>query len=634
MCGIAGSTYDPSGSDIRAMNAAMVHRGPDDEGVFVDSESGVALGARRLAIIDVEGGHQPVTNEDHTVWAVLNGEIYNHPSLRSQLIRSGHTFTSRTDTEVLVHLYEEWGDDLVQAIEGMYAFAVWDTRERRLLVGRDRFGEKPLFYSDQPDRLMFASELSALRSGLGQTPALDPLALDAYFVLGYVPGQQTVFQDIEQLEPASTMRWSAARPRAACSVYWRPPPLPAPSRASERERVEEARTLLESAVASRLVADVPVGIFLSGGLDSNIIAAMAAQQSQTKLQTFTVGYDIGHFNEGARAKAAASLISSDHHEVTLSRGEVGGLVPRLVGRLDQPLADPALVALNFVAAAARERVTVVLGGEGADEVFGGYPRYRWMERVERAQRVLPGPAGRAAASAARNCGGRIRRFGDAFERSSRAERNLGWVAATPLSARARLYGPRMVETLRSGAILDDLESVLAEEDRPSVAGSLMRLDQRRYLPDNVLAKADRATMLVSLEMRTPYLDRSLVEFAATIPPAIHLQNGGKSLLRAIAKTMRTVDKSRRAKTAFQLPIAEWLRGPLRDALVEHVHEGPLASEGWLDPRAMQRLAGEHLALTYDHGKRLWPILVGSLWLAALRDGEGVARSEVSPMTVG
>jgi asparagine synthase (glutamine-hydrolysing) len=616
------------------MNAAMVHRGPDDEGVFVDTQSGVSLGARRLAIIDVEGGHQPVTNEDRTVWAVLNGEIYNNSSLRAQLIRAGHTFTSRTDTEALVHLYEEWGDDLVHAIEGMYAFAIWDTRERRLLVGRDRFGEKPLFYSEQPDRLVFASEITALRAGVPQTPPLDPFALDAYFVLGYIPGQQTAFEGIRQLEPASILRWSAEKPRAECSVYWRPPPAPVAGRASVRDFLEEARTLLESAVASRLVADVPVGVFLSGGLDSNIVAAIAAQRSGPGVKTFTVGYDTGQFNEGVDARAAAALISSDHHEVTLSCGEVAELVPRLVGALDQPLADPALVALNFVAAAARERVTVVLGGEGADELFGGYPRYRWMERVERAHRVLPGSVRRASTFAAHGAGERTRRLGDALEHASLAERHIDWVAATPPSARASLYGPRLIETIRSDAVLDDVASVLLDEGRSSVAGSLMRLDQRRYLPDNVLAKADRSTMQVSLEMRTPYLDRSLVEFAAIVPPTTHLQNDGKSLLRGVAGTIRTIDKSRRAKTAFRVPIAQWLRGPLRDALVQQVQEGPLAFEGWLDPHAMRRLTDEHLALTHDHSKRLWPILVGGLWLAALRDGQYLASSEASVIAVG
>jgi asparagine synthase (glutamine-hydrolysing) len=627
MCGIAGSTLDPSGVDAKAMAIAMVHRGPDDEGVYVDGESGVSLGARRLAVIDVEGGHQPIANEDQTVWAVLNGEIYNNASLRRLLIRAGHKFSSRTDTEVLVHLYEEWGDELVHAIEGMYAFAVWDTHRRTLLLGRDRFGEKPLFYTEQPERLMFASELTALRAGMRDAPPLDPVAMDSYFVLGYIPGQRTAFEGIRQLEPASVLRWSHERLRAECSTYWRPPP-PIVSRTSVRDCVHETRALLESAVAGRLVADVPVGIFLSGGLDSNIVAAMAADRSCTDIQTFTVVYDTGRFNEGVPARAAAARISSDHHEVMLRRSDVGELVPRLVGALDQPLADPAMVPLNFVAAAARERVTVVLGGEGADEVFGGYPRYRWMERLDRAQRLLPGPARQVAAFATQNAGERTQRFGNALGHSGLAERHLDWVATVPLDRRPSFYGPRLAEALRSRAPLDDVAGILAAEDRPSVADSLMRLDQRRYLPDNVLAKADRATMQVSLEMRTPYLDRSLVEFAATIPAATHLQNGGKSLLRGVAESMVTIDRSRRSKTAFRVPVDDWLRGPLRDALIRQAQEGPLVTEGWLDPRALRRLTDEHLGLAHDHGKLLWPILVGGEWLEALRRGDGSATHEV------
>jgi asparagine synthase (glutamine-hydrolysing) len=487
-------------------------------------------------------------------------------------------------------------------------------------MARDRFGEKPLFYTERSGYLQFASEISALRTGLSSEPAIDPVSFEMYLALGYVPGERTVFEGIRQLAPASSLAWSVQRPHARTAVYWRPPPVPVAARARPVEFADEARALLESAVASRLVADVPVGVFLSGGLDSSIVAAMAAAQSPAGIKTFTVCYDSGEFNEALQARETAALINSEHHEVFLPRAEVASLFARVVGRLDQPIADPALVALNYVAAAARENVTVALGGEGADEVFGGYPRYRWMARAERLQRLMPAAVGRAAAAAARTARGRAGRLAEVFEPASLVERHLEWVGALNRAERARLYGPRLGETLSADYVLDDLTAVLTGEDRSTTASALMRLDQRRYLPDDVLTKADRATMQVSLEMRTPYLERTLVELAATIPAATHLRANGKSVLREIAATLPQIGRASRAKTAFRVPVSDWLRGPLHDALLDQVHEGPLATEGWLEPQAMHQLAQEHLQGVADHGRQLWPILVAGVWLDGLRRG--------------
>ncbi|HEX8714149.1 MAG TPA: asparagine synthase (glutamine-hydrolyzing), partial [Solirubrobacteraceae bacterium] len=445
MCGIAGSTHDPTGRAVTAMCATLRHRGPDDEGVHSDGEAGVSIGARRLSIMDVAGGHQPLCNEDGTVWAAFNGEIYNHPKLREDLRARGHSFATGTDTEVLVHLYEEYGDAMVHALEGMFAFAVWDERERRLLLARDRFGEKPLFLHEGDGELLFASELTPLLELQPRLRELDPYALDAFFVFAYVPGPGTIVPGVRQLQPGRLLSWTRAG-GAHERTWWSPPELDVRRHESPQELAAEVRALFEESVRTRMVADVPVGVFLSGGVDSTLVAVAAARASSQRLRTFTVGYDVGGVNETERARAVARRLDSEHHEVTLTQADVAARVPELLARLDQPLADRATVPLHALSEFARPRVTVALGGEGADELFGGYPRYRWLERARRAQAALPDLATRSLAGALRRSG----RFSPASARASARlgpspmlERNLDWVTSERRHRRAELYGPRL-----------------------------------------------------------------------------------------------------------------------------------------------------------------------------------------------
>lgn len=602
------------------MTAAMVHRGPDDQGIYVDPDCALSIAARRLSIIDVAGGHQPISSENGLVWAVLNGEIYNHAALRERLKRRGHTFASATDTEVLVHLYEDYGASLVHALEGMYAFAIWDRRTRRLTLARDRFGEKPLFYAERAGGLVFASELTALRAGLGSQPDLDPDALDAFLLFGYIPGERTIFQRLRELHPASVLSWSESAPRPETSVYWSMPTRPAVRRESVAELADEADHLLRQAVRSRLVADVPVGVFLSGGLDSNLVASIAAAEVAGRLKTFTVVYDVGDVGEGAGARATAARLGVDHHEVTLSSGDLAASVPELMGSLDQPNADPALVALHTVAGFARREVTVAVGGEGADELFGGYPRYRWMNRAGAVERRVPRPLARAGAALIRlsSHSDRVGRIADVIEPTTFAQRNLNWVTGGRRSARLELYGPRLAEHASACRGLEDAAPQRAAEGPRDPAASAMALDQRRYLPDDVLAKADRATMLVSLEMRTPYLSRELAEFSATIPASVHLANGGKSVLREIASRMPGISDAHRAKVAFRVPMAQWLRGPLKPLLDHQANDGSLVREDWLDQLALRRLIDAHSQGAANHSALLWPVLVSGLWFDRLR----------------
>jgi asparagine synthase (glutamine-hydrolysing) len=618
VCGICGSTSAGDGAALRTMNAAMVHRGPDDEGIYLDPESGIGLGARRLSIIDVEGGHQPLSNEDGTVWAVLNGEIYNHPSLHERLAERGHRLSSRTDTEVLVHLYEDHGPDLVHALEGMFAFAVWDSRRRLLVLGRDRFGEKPLHYTEQSGTLTFASELKPLLRGAGGSWELDAPAVDAYFVFGYLPGSGSVVRGVRQLEPGSLLLWDEATRSSTTRRYWSPPQMPGSQSTPLFELVDETRQLLEASVRSRLISDVPLGVFLSGGVDSTLVAALAAANSTRPLKTFTVGYDTGSVDERTEARRVADTIGADHHELVLSEADVAESVPRSLRALGQPLADEAFVALHALAAFARSEVTVAVGGEGADELFGGYPRYRWLARAERLPAWLPqARVARAAGLLERvPVGGRASRVKDLLTPRPVLQLNVRWVTASRMDYRRQLYGPRLCLYLTAEPSAPAFEEIVGANG--SIEARFMRLDQMQWLPDDVLLKADRATMLASLEFRTPYLHRQLAEFAASVPAATHIKEGGKLLLRRVLREVLPDAPHTRRKAAFRIPSAEWLRGPLRQELVGQLSSSPLFTEGWLERGPVAALVSEHMR-GQDRSSVLWPIFALSLWLDSFRE---------------
>ena len=604
------------------MNATMIHRGPDDEGTFVDRDSGAALGARRLSIIDVEGGHQPLSNEDGTVWAALNGEIYNHPALRDRLLAAGHTLRTATDTEVLVHLYEDLGEDLVHALEGMYAFAIWDARRRRMLVARDRFGEKPLFYSERGGVLTFASELTTLLAGDSVAAELDPAAVDAFFVFGYVPGSDAMVRGVRELPPGHVLSWEAESPASRLRAYWRPPAAAQAPAEPFEHIVAEAGRLLERSVASRMIADVPLGVFLSGGVDSSLIASIAARISTHRIKTFTVGYDVGEVGETSEARRVAEAIGADHHELVLTEDDVAERIPELFGRLDQPLADQALVPLHALSEFARREVTVAVGGEGADELFGGYPRYRWIARATRLEEALPPLPARAASAVARALPlrGRQARLADLLAPVPMLERHLDWVTDRRRHARAGLYGPALQEALRSDGVVQRVEANLNGHPRDDAAAMLMQLDRGQWLPDDVLAKADRAGMLTSLEIRTPFLQRELSEFAASLPPEVHMRNGsGKAILRALLARHASVEQRR--KTAFRVPAPQWLRGPLAPLMEAQLSAGCAYQEGWFDRDAVRSLVREH-AHGRDRSAVLWPVLAFGLWLDGFRDRVG------------
>jgi asparagine synthase (glutamine-hydrolysing) len=614
MCGICGKTDDPGGTAVAAMNRAMRHRGPDDEGVHTDPDSGVSLGARRLSIIDVEGGHQPLSNEDGSVWGVLNGEIYNHPRLQERLRAAGHELATGVDTEVIVHLYEDLGTDLVYALEGMFTFALWDARNQTLLSARDRFGEKPLFYVEGGGEFAFASELTALLAGVDIRPDLDPGVVDDFFVYGYVPGPEALVRGVNQLPPGHLLRWHRGG-RAVVRPYWSPPAPVAATPEPLDDLVVELEGLLEDSVRSRMIADVPLGVFLSGGVDSTLIAALAARVSRDPIKTFTVGYDVGDVSEVEGARVTARELGSEHHELILSETEVAERVPTVLAALDQPLADQSLVAFHAIAEFARREVTTAIGGEGADEVFGGYPRYRWLARAEALGGRLPSPLAKAGSNflAAGVRSGRARHLADVVRPQTSLERHLDWVTDGRRALRERLYGARLPP---GEALVPKLQRLTASVNG-SVEGRFMLLDQLHWLPGDVLVKADRGSMLVSLEVRTPYLNHELVEFAATIPPSLHVRRG-KTLLRELLSRVLPNSVLRRPKTAFRVPAADWLRGPLRRTMEEQLAAGCLFQEGWFDGRAASALLEEHCRGERDWSGSLWPLLALGLWLDRVR----------------
>jgi asparagine synthase (glutamine-hydrolysing) len=599
------------------MCAQLRHRGPDDEGIHTDASAAVSIGTRRLAIMDVEGGHQPISNEDGTVWVAFNGEIYNHRMLRERLRERGHRFATTSDTEVLPHLYEEYGDALVDALDGMFAFALWDAKRGRLLLARDRFGEKPLFIHEREGNLTFASELGALRVAAPHLRELDPDAIDAFFVFAYIPGPRTILKGVRQLLPGRTLVWDVRDRRSEERCWFAPPSGGDDSREPFASLAAETKRLFENSVRTRLIADVPVGVFLSGGIDSTLVAITAAEQSSKRLQTFTVGYDVGSVNETVRARHVAERLGAEHHEVTLTLADVAERAPRALASIDQPLADQSFIALNALAEFARPRVTVALGGEGADELLGGYPRYRWLERATGLESRLPAGAERPLGSL---IGGVARTF-PAMGRAKRLapapllERNLDWVTASRRHLRDQLYGPGLGRVDR-GRILEELGERAGDRNGASTARWLMHLDQVHYLPHDVLVNTDRAGMLASLELRSVFLNRELSEMASSVGASIHLRSRGKALVREmLPEDMRPRGGiAGYRKKAFRSPSAEWLRGPLASQLTRQLECGALFERDYFDRGRVGELVREHTSGASDHSELLWPLLALGLWV--------------------
>jgi asparagine synthase (glutamine-hydrolysing) len=620
MCGIVGIVAAPGGSlpnavVAQAMNAALTHRGPDDEGSYCDGQA--MLGMRRLSIIDLAEGHQPVRNEDGSVQAVFNGAIYNYRELRGELEARGHRFYTRSDTEVIVHGYEEWGDDGFARLDGMFGIALWDRRARALILARDRFGEKPLFYSLQAGeageaggRLLFASELKSLLAVPGFKREIAPEAVRSYVCFGYVPTPGSIFRDVHKLPPGHSLRFVDGR--LDLRRYYRLD-LESKHELGEREAEEQLAGLLDEAVKSRLVSDVPFGAFLSGGLDSSVVVALMSRHLQQPVRTFSIGFRESHYNELSDARRVAKHLGTEHHELVVKPNAVE-LLQQLVWYLDEPFADSSAVPTYLVAKLAREQVKMVLTGDGGDEAFAGYDRYLRFLALERA-----GPLKPAAATAAKIAGRwvpgsrgyRLARIAERL-RQEFPESYLSGVALTRADVADRILG----DAVRADGA--DHYGVLAEVAR--AFSSLRPLDRcvsidfASYLPDDILVKLDRMAMANSLEGRSPFLSHRLVEFAVGLPRSLRVRDGrGKYLLRRAAARWLPPEVLSKPKQGFAIPLAQWFRGPLAALAGDIFASQAFRDRGLLQPEAARRYLDGHLRGDADHGELLWLMVSLELW---------------------
>jgi asparagine synthase (glutamine-hydrolysing) len=613
MCGIAGrvNQHEPvDRAELFRMTELLAHRGPDDSGYHLRAR--VGLGHRRLSIVDLAGGRQPLSNEDDTVWIVFNGEIYNHLELRAQLLARGHRFKTRSDTEVIVHAYEEWGGECATRLRGMFAFAIWDETSQTLTLVRDRLGIKPLYFAAFGGDLVFASEIKSIVAARGVDVAIDDEALAAYLALRYVPAPKTLFRGIWKLPPATLLTWR--RGLIAQRQYWELTDVVPNDAATTAEAALELRDLIDRATELRLMSEVPVGAFLSGGLDSTVIteAMLRAGRRRGPLKTFSVGYDglgTAADDELAAARAAAAALGTDHVEVRVTSAEAAAALPKIVWHLDEPVADPACVPLYFLARRAKEDVTVVLSGEGADEILAGYAIYRHVGAAERVRKLGGGLAEVAATLGMMLPSPRMRRAARLLE----LPLELGYRGVS------RAFDDDARAELCHGAALPPPYALLAPHWAPTRGMSALRrmlyLDTRVWLPDDLLVKADKMTMAHAIELRVPFLDHKLVELAWSLPDRMKLDGVvGKALLRRAVRGRVPDAVLDRPKQGFATPAGAWLRTSLRDtARAALLDRGSLARERF-DMSLIERLLTQHDA-GQDRAAELWPLLVLELWRA-------------------
>ena len=645
MCGIAGIVAaDRLLADDRErvtrMRDIIAHRGPDDAGIFADDRA--VLGHRRLSIVDLAAGHQPIANEDDTIWIVFNGEIYNHQAVRSELESAGHTYKTRSDTETILHAYEQWGDRSVEHLRGMFAFGIWDAPRRRLLLARDRLGVKPLYWAMAGDRLIFGSEIKAiLESGLVRVQANEG-ALPELLGTRYLSGTETLFKGVHCLQPGHTLVFE----KGAVSIrrYWDIPagqPSDELARLSDADLVRRFRDLLEEAVRVRLMADVPLGMFLSGGLDSSAIAALMSKMIDRPLQTFSVAFKQRAFSELDYARQVATAIKADAHEIVIDDQDFFGALPRLIWHEDEPIAHPSSIPLYFVSALARDHVKVVLTGEGSDELLAGYGKYpralaNW--RAAAAYSAVPAPLRRWVASRiVPKLPGQVGRYATrsflAMPRTPEAMffdnfaaiglRRQGSLLSPAFAAQAtpeRAYGP-------SRAFFD------APNGHSTTLDRLLYADMKTYLVE-LLMKQDQMSMAASIESRVPFLDHRLVEFAAGLPTRMKLRGfTTKWILREAVRGILPPEILTRKKMGFPVPFGLWMRGPWQDVARDVLLDSRSRHRGIIEPSAVERLIAAHAAGVADGADAIWSLLNLELWYRTHIDGEGVQTLPGKPLTI-
>jgi asparagine synthase (glutamine-hydrolysing) len=636
MCGICGIFHSDraqrvSRETLEAMNDKITHRGPDDDGFFVEENVGLAM--RRLSIIDIQTGHQPISNEDQTVWIVFNGEIYNHRELRKDLEPRGHRYRTKCDTETIVHLYEEYGDDCVKYLRGMFAFAIWDRSKRRLYIARDRLGIKPLYYYYDGKILLFGSEIKAILVHPALKPQFNRGTLAEYLAFGYVTGAQTMYAGIRKLLPGHILTLDK-RGQLETMQYWDLDVKVDDGNRPCEYYVSRYRELLEECISSHLMSDVPLGVFLSGGLDSSAIAALTTKLRKEPIETFAVGYGEEAYSELPYARTIAAHLKSKHYEVQLSRDEFFQTLPRLIWHEDEPIVWPSSVALYFVARLARERVTVVLTGEGSDETLGGYTRYPWTllnTRMDSVYRALTPSALRDLLRKVINAGPLSATTKRQLEHTFLVRDGASWpsfyfdnfYSAFSASEQDELLTPEA-----RGLAGDAYAGSISYWDHSSgdLLHRLLYTDIKTYLVE-LLMKQDQMSMAASIESRVPFLDHVLVEFTASIPAKYSTKGmAGKCILKSAVADLLPGEIVHRQKMGFPTPWAYWLAGPQLEDLERLLLEPRTRERGLFHPEMLKRLFAEHRADYRDHGNRIWRLLNLELWLRVCVDREPAANA--------
>jgi asparagine synthase (glutamine-hydrolysing) len=594
------------------MCQSIVHRGPDDEGLFV--KDGAGLGVRRLSVIDLAGGHQPVFNEDKTICVVYNGEIYNFLELRAELESRGHRFCTHGDTEVIVHLYEEMGRDCVQKLRGMFAFAIYDTRHRGLLLARDRLGIKPLHYAMADGRLLFGSEIKSILAVAPELAAIDQRALWRYMYFGYIPDPATAFQPIYKLPPGHVLEFE--RGNISIHKYWDLPDYSTHRSLTEEECIEELERRLAEAVRIQLIADVPLGALLSGGTDSSTVVALMARASSRPVKTFSIGFQHADFNEAPYARLVAERFGTEHHELILEPNVVE-TVEALTGSLEEPFGDSSMLPTYFASRLARQHVTVALSGDGGDEAFAGYERYQILLQ-RRNIKGIPEWMGHA-----------YRKYVHPKLPSGIMGRNLAYSVSLPWAERY-MEGISLQPFDREMALLSDdfraaafgnvdpmttLRGIIDEAPAHDPLSRVLYLDTKTYLPGDILTKVDRMSMLASLEVRVPILDHLLLEWVAGLPAEWKMR--GKKQKYILVKLAGKLGVPRkvldRPKQGFALPLGHWMRHELKDLIMSVLLDLSTQQRGYFNPKGVQRMLNEHFEGRRDHSARIWRFLMFELW---------------------
>lgn len=627
MCGITGFVNaDKHAADrslLEAMNGAIRHRGPDEEGYYIHEN--VALAMSRLSIIDLASGQQPIYNQDRTKAIVFNGEVYNYQEIRTHLDGLGHEFYTKSDTEATLHLYDEYGPEGLNHTRGMFALAIWDTRDRSLFLARDRVGKKPILYAHLPNGdLVFGSEFQALLKHPGVSREVDPVAIDDYLTYLCVPAPRTAFRDIRKLEPGHWLKWKDGKIQT--ERYWQPD-FSKKLKISEEEAIEETTRLLRESTRLRMISEVPLGAFLSGGVDSSTVVALMAQESSQPVKTFSIGFEEQDFSELKYAKRVAEHVGAEYHEFIV-RPNALEVIPTLVDHYGEPYADSSAIPTYYVSKETRKHVTVALNGDGGDESFAGYERYVAMRAAETYARV-PSPLRKAFIEAPISLLPtselKRSRFRDAkrFLKAAslpRSERYLRWMTTFTREAKGEMYTAEFRSRIGGSDPARILEEWFARANGSGLLDATMLTDQMTYLPNDLLVKVDIASMANSLEARSPFLDHKVIEFAAQLPENLKMRGfETKSLLKKVAARLVPRDVIYRRKMGFGVPVGKWFRSEMKEFVKEVLLSEHSLKRGIIRPESLERYVTEHTTGLRDHSFQLWTLLMLELWFERFID---------------